>query len=79
VPPQGWRRRAIGFVYNSLSAIFCFFAGIHPTFEKRRIDYSKYLGENYMKENENQPIKNPSAFVVNHCGWLDTHVLYCYY
>jgi 1-acyl-sn-glycerol-3-phosphate acyltransferase len=36
------------------------------------LDYSEYLGENYEK-----PIGNPSTIVGNHQSWIDIMVMMC--
>ena len=71
--PDGKRKRIMSTIYRAITRFGVFLAGTKLTLTNVDIDYSYYLGPNYLEKYK--PIKRTSTIVSNHCSWLDVLIL----
>ena len=51
----------------------CFVSGVKIVYKQVDVDYTEYLGPNYMKNHS--AIKQPSTLVANHISFFDNWVV----
>lgn len=70
----GCRKTFVYGIYTLTAKTVCFLAGMSVTLKKVEMDYSEYLGKDYLKTQKK--VKMAPTLVSNHLTWLDSVIVW---